>query len=73
MSSGEIEDIGSVRGTLPYDIDGAVVKVDDFSQRQALGSTAKFPRWAVAFKYPPEEKESVLLDVDVSVGRTGMC
>ena len=68
----EIEDIGSVRGTLPYDIDGAVVKVDDFSQRQALGSTAKFPRWAVAFKYPPEEKESVLLDVDVSVGRTGV-
>lgn len=68
----EIEEIGSVRGTLPYDIDGAVVKVDDFAQRQALGSTAKFPRWAVAFKYPPEEKESVLLNVDVSVGRTGV-
>ena len=68
----EIQQIGNIRGTLPYDIDGAVVKVDDFAQRQVLGSTAKFPRWAVAFKYPPEEKESVLLQVDVSVGRTGV-
>ena len=68
----EIEAIGALRGTLPYDIDGAVVKVDDFAQRDALGSTNKFPRWAVAFKYPPEEKESKLLNIEVSVGRTGV-
>ena len=68
----EIEAIGSLRGTLEYDIDGAVVKVDDFAQRSQLGSTSKFPRWAVAFKYPPEEKESTLLDIEVSVGRTGV-
>lgn len=68
----EIEAIGALRGTLPYDIDGAVVKMDDFAQRDALGSTNKFPRWAVAFKYPPEEKESKLLGIDVSVGRTGV-
>ena len=60
----EIEAIGALRGTLPYDIDGAVVKVDDFAQRDALGSTNKFPRWAVAFKYPPEEKESKLLNIE---------
>lgn len=69
---GEIEAIGRLRGTLPFDIDGAVVKVDDFAQRRALGSTAKYPRWAVAFKYPPEEKESVLRQIEVSVGRTGV-
>lgn len=68
----EIEKIGQVRGTLPYDIDGAVVKVDDFTQRKSLGSTNKFPRWAVAFKYPPEEKESKLIAIDVTVGRTGV-
>ena len=68
----EIEAIGALRGSLEYDIDGAVVKVDDFSQRDALGSTNKFPRWAVAFKYPPEEKDSKLLDIEVSVGRTGV-
>lgn len=68
----EIETIGQLRGTLAFDIDGAVVKVDDFSQRRALGSTAKYPRWAVAFKYPPEEKESVLRQIEVSVGRTGV-
>lgn len=68
----EIEAIGALRGTLAYDIDGAVVKVDNFAQRDALGSTNKFPRWAVAFKYPPEEKESVLRGVEVSVGRTGV-
>ena len=62
----------ALRGTLPYDIDGAVVKVDDFAQRDALGSTNKFPRWAVAFKYPPEETESKLLNIEVSVGRTGV-
>lgn len=52
----EIERIGSQRGEFPFDIDGAVVKVDDLSQREQLGATAKFPKWAVAFKYPPEEK-----------------
>ena len=68
----EIEAIGALRGSLEYDIDGAVVKVDDFAQRDALGSTNKFPRWAIAFKYPPEEKDSKLLDIEVSVGRTGV-
>ncbi len=68
----EIYLIGDMRGELPFEIDGAVVKVDDFTQRQILGSTSKFPKWAIAYKYPPEEKETVLLDVDVSVGRTGV-
>ena len=68
----EIGRIGQLRGTLAYDIDGAVVKVDDLGMRRALGSTAKFPRWAVAFKYPPEEKDTVLRDIEVSVGRTGV-
>ena len=67
----EIERIGSQRGEFPFDIDGAVVKVDDLSQREQLGATAKFPKWAVAFKYPPEEKVTTLLDVEVQVGRTG--
>ena len=66
---GEIERIGSVRTTLPFDIDGAVVKVDNFAQRELLGSTSKFPKWAVAYKYPPEEKETTLLDVEINVGR----
>ncbi|MEG0762349.1 MAG: NAD-dependent DNA ligase LigA [Oscillospiraceae bacterium] len=68
----EIEAIGERRGGLEFDIDGAVVKVDNFTQRQALGSTNKFPRWAIAFKYPPEEKDTKLLDIDVTVGRTGV-
>lgn len=68
----EINRIGESRGTLPFDIDGAVIKVDDFSQREALGSTAKFPKWALAFKYPPEEKETTLLDIEIGVGRTGV-
>ncbi|MBR6567083.1 MAG: NAD-dependent DNA ligase LigA [Clostridia bacterium] len=68
----EIEAIGEKRGSLPFDIDGAVIKVDDFSQRELLGSTAKFPKWALAFKYPPEEKETVLLDIEINVGRTGV-
>lgn len=68
----EIERIGEIRGTLPFDIDGAVIKVDDFSSRTLLGSTAKFPKWALAYKYPPEEKETTLLDVEVNVGRTGV-
>ncbi|MBR5497931.1 MAG: NAD-dependent DNA ligase LigA [Clostridia bacterium] len=68
----EIKRIGSVRDTLAFDIDGAVIKVDDFSHREMLGSTAKFPRWAVAFKYPPEEKETKLIDIEINVGRTGV-
>lgn len=67
-----IEAIGEKRGTLSFDIDGAVIKVDDFEKREAMGSTAKFPRWAVAFKYPPEEKPTVLRDIEVAVGRTGV-
>ena len=63
--------IGSRRGELPYDIDGAVVKVNDFAQRAELGATAKVPRWAIAYKYPPEEKETILRDIELSVGRTG--
>lgn len=57
---------------LNYDIDGAVVKVNDLSQRQMLGSTAKFPRWAAAYKYPPEIKETVVEEILVQVGRTGV-
>ena len=68
----EINRIGENRGTLPFDIDGAVIKVDDFSMRELLGSTAKFPKWALAFKYPPEEKETTLLDIEINVGRTGV-
>ena len=56
----EIEAIGQRRGEYPFDIDGAVVKVDNFSQREELGSTSKFPKWAIAFKYPPEEKNTKL-------------
>lgn len=69
---GEIERIGTVRQSLPFDIDGAVLKVDDFAQREQLGETSKFPKWAVAFKYPPEEKETTLLDIEIAVGRTGV-
>ena len=68
----EVEHIGSMRGKYPFDIDGAVIKINDFAQREQLGSTAKYPRWAVAFKYPPEEKETVLKEIQVKVGRTGV-
>ena len=68
----EIERIGNERGNLPFDIDGAVIKVNDFQKRKELGSTSKFPKWAVAYKYPPEEKETRLIDVEVNVGRTGV-
>lgn len=67
-----IDKIGESRGSLEYDIDGAVVKVDDFAMREQLGSTAKFPKWAVAFKYPPEEKQTKIIDIEVAVGRTGV-
>ena len=63
--------IGENRGNLGYDIDGAVVKINRFSDREKLGATSKVPRWAIAYKYPPEEKETKLLDIELSVGRTG--
>ncbi len=63
--------IGENRGNLPYDIDGAVVKLNRIADREKLGATSKVPKWAVAYKYPPEEKEARILDIEVSVGRTG--
>lgn len=63
--------IGNIRDDLDYDIDGAVVKVDDLNLRKTLGSTVKVPKWAVAFKYPPEQKQTKILDIVVQVGRTG--
>lgn len=66
-----IEAIGNNRDKLGYDIDGAVVKIDSFADRQRLGATSKVPRWAIAYKYPPEEKETKLLEIELSVGRTG--
>ena len=68
----EVEHIGEQRGNLEFDIDGAVIKVDEFSDRELLGSTSKFPKWAVAFKYPPEEKQTKLIDIEIAVGRTGV-
>ena len=67
-----VKQIGEMRGKLPFEIDGAVIKLDDFAARERLGSTAKFPRWAVAYKYPPEIKSTRLLDIVVNVGRTGV-
>lgn len=67
----EIERIGNSRGNLSYDIDGAVIKSDNLAYREELGSTSKYPKWAVAFKYPPEEKETVLKEIEINVGRTG--
>ncbi|MEA5151416.1 MAG: NAD-dependent DNA ligase LigA [Oscillospiraceae bacterium] len=64
--------LGENRGELPFDMDGAVIKINSLAQRARLGSTAKAPRWAVAFKYPPEKKESRVLDIVVQVGRTGV-
>ena len=69
---GCIEEIGEKRFDLPFDIDGVVVKVDDFRQREILGATAKVPKWAVAYKFPPEEKTSKLIDIELNVGRTGV-
>lgn len=66
-----IKEIGDLRETLPYDIDGAVVKINDLKLREEAGSTVKVPKWAVAYKYPPEQKETKLLDIKVQVGRTG--
>lgn len=67
-----VREIGAKRASLPFDIDGAVVKVNAFTDRKSLGTTSKFPKWAVAYKYPPEEKETILRDVEVNVGRTGV-
>lgn len=66
-----IDAIGESRGDLEYDIDGAVVKLNSLAQREQLGATSKVPRWAVAYKYPPEEKETILKEIELSVGRTG--
>ncbi len=69
---GEIERIGNMRGDLEYDTDGAVVKLNDFADRRTLGSTVKVPRWAIAYKYPAEIKATKLIDIEVTVGRTGV-
>lgn len=66
-----IAKIGDTRGEFGYEIDGAVVKVDDLASREKLGATAKTPRWAIAYKYPPEEKETKIIDIEIGVGRTG--
>ncbi|WP_156499048.1 NAD-dependent DNA ligase LigA [Clostridium ljungdahlii] len=66
-----IERIGENRGDLDYDIDGAVIKINNLAYRTELGSTSKVPKWAIAYKYPPEEKETKLLDIELTVGRTG--
>ena len=68
----EINRIGSIRGELPFDIDGAVIKVNNLNDRVGIGSTSKFPKWAIAYKYPPEEKETVLREIEINVGRTGV-
>jgi DNA ligase (NAD+) len=68
----EIEKINENRSKLPFDIDGAVIKVNDFAAREEIGETSKFPKWAAAYKYPPEEKETTLLSIEAGVGRTGV-
>ncbi len=68
----KIQKIGDMRGELGFDIDGAVIKVNDFNDREKLGSTTKAPRWAIAYKYPAEQKQTKLLDITVQVGRTGV-
>lgn len=66
-----IEEIGQMRRSLPFDIDGAVIKVNNIALRAEIGATSKVPKWAVAFKYPPEEKETTLREIEINVGRTG--
>lgn len=68
----EVQRIGEMRGELPFDIDGAVIKVNSLEQREALGSTSKSPRWAIAYKFPAERQETVVEDIIVNVGRTGV-
>ena len=70
--SAAIAGLGDNRERYPFDIDGAVVKLDNLARRETLGATAKFPRWAAAWKYPPEQKATVLRDIQVQVGRTGV-
>lgn len=72
LINGEVESINESREQLPCDIDGAVIKVDDLMLREELGATAKFPRWAAAYKYPPEIKPTVVENIVVQVGRTGV-
>ena len=67
-----IEELGQMRDSLPYDIDGVVIKADDFSERETLGENTSTPKWAVAFKFPPEQKKTVLRDIIIQVGRTGV-
>ncbi|MBQ3792340.1 MAG: NAD-dependent DNA ligase LigA, partial [Clostridia bacterium] len=67
-----VRSLGESRDSLPYDIDGAVIKIDSLRQRTLLGETSSVPRWAVAYKYPPEKKETRLLSIDVQIGRTGV-
>ena len=67
----QIEHIGEMRSSYSFDIDGVVIKIDDFAIREQMGATSKVPKWAVAYKFPPEEKETTLLDIEVNVGRTG--
>ncbi len=67
----EINKIGENRSKYSFDIDGVVIKVDDFSQREVMGATVKVPKWAVAYKFPPEEKETILREIEVNIGRTG--
>lgn len=68
----EIERLGEMRESLSFDIDGAVIKIDDFSDREKLGETIKVPRWAIAYKFPPEQVETTLKDIVIQVGRTGV-
>ena len=68
----EINHIGKIRGELPFDIDGAVIKVNNLHDRIGIGSTSKYPKWAIAYKYPPEEKETTLREIEINVGRTGV-
>ena len=68
----EIERLNDTRMDFPFDMDGAVIKLNDLSLRERLGSTAKCPKWAIAYKYPPEQKSSELVDIVVQVGRTGV-
>lgn len=67
----EINLIGEKRAKFEYDIDGVVIKVNDFNHRDFMGATSKFPKWAVAYKFPPEEKETILKEIEINVGRTG--
>lgn len=69
--SDRIDHIGNMRSEYSFDIDGVVIKIDDFALREKMGATSKVPKWAVAYKFPPEEKETKLLEIEVNVGRTG--